>query len=260
MKKTGLITSSRFTVAGVPLFKDVPALLVPGALDYYGIYEDFVRTGIVTETGGLFAPPGWSVRATGAASLCTVANVVGGCLTLTTGAADNDTIQITLGNAVIPSGGAFWVADGNDIWFETRLQHTLVGEINIGIGLMDPAATDYLADGGAALPQPDFIMFNTLDGDANWMLSGNKAAVGVDENNSGIARVANTDITLGFHVSGNTPNYICDGYVNRALVGALQLPFASIPLTGLMPFIAIKTGHAGAESLTVDYIMCVQAR
>jgi len=260
MRKTGFIEGNRVVVApGIPTMNGVPAALIPGQLDWYGLYEDFVK-GLVTDTAGLFSPPGWSGDLTGAASICTIANVVGGRLTLTTGAADEDTLQLTYGNGVIPSGGAFLVADGNDIWFEALLQHTLVGQTNVGIGLMDPANTDYLTDAGGALVQPNFIMFVTQDGDANWFIAGNKAAAGVDKNTTGIARAANTDITLGFHVSGVTPNYICDCYVNRVLIAAAQLPFASIPLTYLMPFIAIKTGHAGAESMTVDYIMCVQAR
>jgi hypothetical protein len=44
------------------------------------------------------------------------------------------------------------------------------------------------------------------------------------------------------------------------LVAAGQAVFADIPLVPLMPFLAIKTGHAGVESLTVDYAMCAQKR
>jgi len=256
MRKTGLIPHNRIAVSGIPQFPGVPAILIPGALTYFGIYEEFLN-GLCTDIGAHFAPPGWTLRHTGAASLCTVADLAGGGLTLTGGAADNDTVQITLGDAI---GGAFWMADNREIFFETRLQHTLGGEVNIGIGLIDPAGADYLANGGAALPNADFIMFDTLDGDANWMISGNKAAAGVDENNTGIARVAATPITLGFHVYGLPLNYVCDCYVNRALIAAAQLPFASIPLTGLMPFIAQKNGWAGPDSVTVDYIMCVMNR
>jgi len=265
MKKTGLLEHNRIAVAGVPQFSGRPAVLIPGALDWYGLYEEFLN-GPGTDRGGHFAPTGWTMRHTGAASAVTVADLAGGAITFTGGAANNDTVQLTLGDAIIPGGGAFLVADGNDIYFEARIAaHSMTGETNIGIGLIDPAAADYLADDGAAPPNVGTLGLFTLDiGHAGpcpahrWYSVGRKAAAEA-YGDTGIAIVAATPITLGFHVSGNTPNYIADFYVNRVLIPAAQQVFANVPLTGLMPFIALKNG-AVSETLTVDYVMCIQAR
>jgi len=258
MKQTGLIEGNRVVIAGMPTFPSVAALLVPGSLAWYGINEEFLK-GPVTDIGGLFMPPGWTGLAVGAGSLYTVANLVGGHGILTTDALDNDMLQITLGNALM---GSFVVADNRDIYFEARLQHTMVGEINLGVGLTNPAAAAYLADNGGALVPTDQIMFATRDGEAalGWYASARNAGGAIAYRLLTVPRVANTTITLGFHSYGVTPNYLVDFYVNRALVAAGQAVFADIPLVPLMPFLAIKTGHAGVESLTVDYAMCAQKR
>jgi len=257
-RKTGLIDARRI-VGNVPNWPDVPAAFIPGDMAWYGFYEECLN-GPITDIGGLFTPPGWTQLAVGAASLINPANMAGGWWTINLGTgADNDTLQITLGNGLM---GSFVVADGRDIWFETRLQHSMAGEINVGAGLINPAAAAYLADNGGASASTDYLMFETRDGEAaiGWNATGRKAGGLAVYSALTIARVAATNIILGIHVSGVTPTYVADFYVNRALVAAGQQVFAQVPLVPLMPFVAIKTGHAGVESLTVDYIMCAQRR
>jgi len=264
---TGYISHKKIKVAGVPQFSGVDAMLIPSDLAYYGINEDFVSCGRDTDQGGHLPPPGWTLRHTGAGSVVTCADLAGGWLTLQGGAANNDTVQITLGDATIPGGGAFLVADNREIWFEARLMHTMVGETNIGIGLIDPAAADYLADDGAAPPNVGTIGLFTLDiGHAGpcpahrWYSVGRKAAAEA-YGDTGIAIVAATPIILGFHISGIVAGalYVADFFVNRVQIPAAQQVFANIPLTNLMPFVAVKNG-AVPENVMVDYIMCVQMR
>jgi len=258
MRKSGYIEHNRLTVS-MPQFSGVPSVLIPGALDWYGVYEECIK-GPCTNINALFSPPGWTSFAVGAASLINPVDFAGGAWLLNLGTgADNDTLQITLGDGLM---GSFVVADGRDIWFETRIQHSMVGEINVGAGLINPAAATYLADNGGASASTDYLMFETRDGEAavGWNATGRKATGVAVYSPLTVARVAATWITLGIHVSGVTPTYVADFYVNRVLVAAGQQIFAQVPLVPLMPFVGIKTGHAGVESLTVDYIMCAQKR
>ncbi|KKL91910.1 hypothetical protein LCGC14_1889940, partial [marine sediment metagenome] len=62
---------------------------------------------------------------------------------------------------------------------------------------------------------------------------------------------------LGFYVNGVTDVTV---YVDRAAVSAGAIATANIPVTGLMPAIAVKAGTGAAETIEFDYLMCVQLR
>lgn len=251
MKKIGFLDGRRPVVGGVPGWSGVPGLLIPGQMQAYGIFEDFLTA---TELAAGTIVPGWELDVT--STTLTIADIAGGAVLLTTGGVDEDTGQLTLGSL---DGGAFWPAAGKDIWFEARVKNSLTGtpkDENLAFGLQDPSATEYLADAGAGPAVNNHLMFLTLDGGTNWLFEGDKAGA-ADQNDLGKAVESLTYHTFGFHVVGVTR---VDVYYDRELVAAGQVTTDNIPVTGLMPFIFIKAGSAAAEAIYVDYIMCVQQR
>lgn len=255
MKKVGYIDARRQIIGGVPGWSQVPALLIPGQLKAYGIMEDFL--GYVLADAAEPSIPNWLCANT--STVLSIADIVGGCVLLQTGAGNEDTGQMQLGDGV---GGAFWPAAGKDIWFEARVKQTITGTntLNLAFGLQDPCgATEILADAGAGPAAQNHLMFLTLDTGAGvnaWSFRGGKVAAATT---NALAKNLESLVfhTYGFHVRGVTQ---VDVYYDRALIAAAKILTANIPVTGLMPFVCIKTGTTEIEAVYVDYIMCVQLR
>jgi hypothetical protein len=250
MKKVGFIDARRPTVGGIPAWGEAPALLIPGQLQGYGIYEEFLG---VTE---LAAPvvPGWRLDVFGGGGALSLADVRGGNVLFQTNGANNDSGQLTLGDAV---HGAFFPEAGKDIWYEAKMKHSYSeADENIAFGLIDPSVGEYLDDDGGGLNIANHLLFVVLDGEALWYFQGDKTGT-TDKNSLATAPVDLALHTFGFHVRGVTA---VDVYYDRALIAAGQVLTASIPVTGLMPFFAIKAGSGHVEAVYFDYIMCVQKR
>jgi len=176
---------------------------------------------------------------------------------ITCGGADNDSGQITLG--ALAGGGGFFPLAAKHIWFEARIYAGVVAaaEFNYFVGLINPVNAAILADDGAALPNNDMLGFVVRDGEANWSFVGDKA--GAEDMNALGAGCAVTAAwhTLGFYVNGVTDVTV---YYDRVEIAAGAIATANIPVTGLMPAIAVKAGAAAAETISFDYLMCVQLR
>jgi len=249
MKKLGFLDARRPVVGGIAGWSGVPAILVPGHMNAFGIFEDFLHS---TELAAGATVPGWELDATG--TTLSIADIIGGCVLLTTGGTDNDTGQLTLGSL---DGGAFWPQAGKDIWFEARVKHSYShADENLAFGLQDPSATEYLGDDGAGAAVNNHLFFSVLDGESEWYFEGDKAGE-TDRNALGKTPEDLVFHTYGFHVRGVTQ---VDVYYDRELVAAGKVVTDNIPVTGLMPFIFIKAGSGNAEAIYVDYIMCVQER
>jgi len=255
MKRIGFLDGRRSVVGGVPAWGGVPALLIPGQLQGYGIYEDFLR--YILADAAEPSVPDWLCAKTN--TVLSIADIAGGAVLLTTGAVDEDTGQMQLGDGV---GGMFWPAAGKDIWFEARVKQTIAGTntLNLAFGLQDPCgATEILADVGAGPAVNNHLMFLTLDtgaGNNAWSFEGDKAGA-PDRNALGENLESLVWHTYGFHVVGVTR---VDVYYDRELVAAAEIATANIPVTGLTPFVCIKTGTTAIEAVYIDYIMCVQKR
>lgn len=256
MKRTGNINAARIVVDGIPAWAEVPAVLVPGNMDAFGIYDDcFQECNLAADRG----PVGYRVMATN--GTWATADVAGGVMQMNTSdTADNDVIQITLGG---DDGGAFWCAANVQTFFEIRCRQTILGTntLNLAFGLQDPANTEYLADAGAGPAVNNHLMFLTLDTGAGvnaWSFEGDLAGT-TDRNALSTNLDSLTWHTYGFFVDGITACYV---YYDRAYVAAGLVATASIPITGLMPFVCIKDGNvaAMAEYIQIDYIMCIQTR
>lgn len=259
MKKFGFIDARRPVIGGVPGWTGVPALLVPGQGQVFGIQEDFFKSTELAAAPGE-SPTGWETDAFGGLGTFVISNEAAGVGLWQTNGADNDAIQSTLGSIGI-GGGAFWPRVGHDIWFEARVKVSHIDEIIVAIGLQDPDPLVYMGNAGAGPAVQNHLLFTAVDAGAgiteNWHFEGGRVAAEVD-NNLAVPLVAlPTWFILGFHVVGITR---VDVYVNRALVAAGQVVTANIPITGLMPVVCIKAGDGAVQAFYVDYIMCVQRR
>lgn len=250
----GYIDGRRVRVGNISTFLDVPGILIPGTLEAYGIFEDFTSLEQLAVGGN---SQGWDFWIQNAAVL-THADVAGGHALITCGGANEDSGQIVLGS--LAGGGIFWPAADKHIWFEARIYAGVVaaGEFNYFVGLVDPVNAALLADAGGAgaMPNDNCIGIWSYDGGTdNWYSigddSGTQATVDLGE------AVTAAWITLGFYVNGIT-SVQC--YINRVATGAIIAP-ANLPDgLGLMPAIAVKNGSAAADTIQVDYVMCVQLR
>lgn len=256
----GYIDGRRMRVGGVPLWGPVPNVLTPGTEEAYGIFEDFIGIEDVAAAATLAMPSGaWDFFVVVGASIAQ-SDLAGGAFILTTDAFDEDSGQVTLGSAA--SGGAFFPLADKHLWFEARVKaHDLVPTDfhNYFIGLVDPKAAAILPAGAGAFAFNDILGFCAQDGDANWSNIGRKVAV-EDLNPLGVGYpVDNGWHRFGFYIDGVTSVKF---YYDRAYVTGQDTDPASIPVVGLMPSIAVRTGDPGnaADSIEVDYIMCVQLR
>jgi len=251
MKKVGFIDGRRPVVGGIPAWDEVPGLLIPGQLQGYGIYEEFLG---ITELAAGAVVPGWRLDGFNGGATLSLADVRGGNALLQTAGGDNDSGQLTLGDGV---HGTFFPEAGKDIWFEARMKHTYSeADENIAFGLIDPSEGEYLDDDGGGLNIANHLLFVVLDGESLWYFQGDKTGTS-DKNSLAIAPVDLAYHTFGFHVRGVTA---VDVYYDRALIAAGQVLTASIPVTGLMPFFTIKAGSGNVEAVYFDYMMCIQAR
>lgn len=253
MKKIGYIDARRLRVGSVPIWGGAPALLIPGSMESYGIFDDLIGLEQLNIGGHT---KDWEYLIQNAAVL-SQADVAGGVALITCGGADNDSGQITLG--ALAGGGAFWLAAGRHLWFEARVQAGVVtaAQFNYYVGLINPVNAAILADDGAALPNNDMLGFVVRDTEVNWSFVGDNAGA-EDMNALGAGCVVNNAWHyLGFYVNGLTDVTV---YYDRVPIAAGAIATANMPITGLMPAIAVKAGAVGAETLAVDYVMCVQLR
>ncbi|HUV76241.1 MAG TPA: hypothetical protein VMW00_06320 [Dehalococcoidales bacterium] len=260
-KKTDYIDAQRQRVGNVPNWGRVPAILTPGTMEAFGIFEKFGFNYILADAAEP-SVPGWLCANT--ATVLSMADLSGGAVLLTTGVTIEDTGQMQLGDGV---GGAFWPAATKEIFYETRLKHTIAGTnvLKLAFGLIDPCGvTEICVDGNTRAPitAVDHLCFLTdIDTGNAWQFEGRKGGV-TDLNALTQTPESLVFHTYGFHVYGTTtalPGF-CDVYYDRAIIAAGQVLHTSIPVTGLTPFLCIKTGGAFIEAVYVDYTMCVELR
>lgn len=252
VKRTGNIDARRITIDAIPGWPEVPAVLVPGNMDVYGIYDDFFKECNLAAGRTL---NGWRLRVTGGA--WTMADEPGGVGLMQTGAVNDQLAQVTLGG---DATGAFLPAAHHDIYYEVRTKIDTVGAgtANVGFGLINPAAADYYQAAGAGIAQTDYICWETIDDAVDtWSFTSASAAGGVDRNDIEIDLESLTFRTFGFWVRGLDAIY---PFFDRVYYPAGLIATANIPLVNLMPFFAVRSGDGTNEPLYFDYCMCIQER
>jgi len=259
-KQPGFIDARRAAVGGIAGWTGpeggIPAILIPGHLDAFGIYEDFLMG---TELAARETPMGWESDEFNAGGVFAIADHIGGVALVQTNGGDNDAMQATLGSCnALGSGGAFWPQAGKDIWFEARVKHSYdPADVNLAFGLIHPGVAQILRDNGVGCNINNRLMFVVLDGEDTWYFEGDKAG-DTDKNDLEKAPADLAWHTYGFHVRGVTA---VDVFYDRVVVAGGKVLTANIPTAaGLMPFFAITAGSAIAEAIYVDYIMCIQKR
>jgi hypothetical protein len=260
MKKIGYIDGRKLRVGGMPQWGPVPAVLTPGVMEAYGVFDDFIGVEDLAAAASLATSQAvWEYWIQVAATIAQ-ADVAGGAGIITTGALDNDSGQIIMGSNA--GGGGFFPAANLHMWFEARARMGLLvaaATFNYFVGLVNPVAAAILTDDGAVPAIPDIIGFIVRDGEANWSFMGDNAGA-QDINPLGAGCVTdNAFHTFGFYVNGVT-DVTC--YYDRVAIAAGALATANIPVTGLMPAFAVKTGDAlnVADTIEFDYVMCAQLR
>jgi len=253
----GYIDGRRMRVGGVPIWGPVPNILIPGSMEAYGIFDDFLSVEDLDANNS--TPTGQATWEFLEATAGTIAQAdeVGGAIAIASPATINNGGQITMGS--LAGGGAFWLAADKHLWFEVRAKATIgsAGHFNFYIGLINPVNADILANGGIALPNDDMLGFVVRDGEVNWSFVGDNAG---DEDMNALGAgcvVDNAYHYLGFYVNGLTNVTV---YYDRAVIAAGAITTDQMPRTGLMPAFAVKAGDGNIEIMTIDYIMCVQLR
>ena len=252
VKRTGNINAARITIDGISGWPEVPAILIPGNLQAYGIYDDFL--GECNLAAGR-TQDGWRLLV--ASGTWILANEAGGVGLLQTGAVNDQLAQITLGGETT---GAFFPVANKDIYFEVRIKVGTAGAgtSNVAFGLIDPAAAAYLGAAGGGITVADYICWETLDdGVTTWNFTAASTAGGVDRNVTATELESLTYHTFGFWVNGITAIY---PFYDRVYEPLGLIATANIPLTGLMPFFAVRSGDGTNEPLYFDYCMCIQER
>jgi len=259
-RQPGYIDGRRTRVGNVPIWGPVPDVPIPGTMEAYGIFDDFLSCEDLAANGS--SPTGkatWEFFIQVAATLAQ-ADEVGGAIVITTGALDEDSGQIIMGSNA--GGSAFVPAAGKHLWFEARVKVGLLvaaATFNYYIGMVKPEAVVILTNAGAIPTNDNMIGFIARDGESNWSFMGSKAdAQDINPLGAGCV-VDNAYHYFGFYVNGVT-DVTC--YYDRAVIAAGALATANIPVTGIMPAFAVKTGDPlnVADTITIDYVMCVQLR
>jgi hypothetical protein len=127
------------------------------------------------------------------------------------------------------------------VWFETRLQCNDADQTDICVGL----TVNFATNPEAMLTAADRIVFEVDDGDASILC----------KTDSGVDLVDDTDVTLGFRVSGTG---LVEFFVNRKLVATHT---TNIPTTELaLAAMSLSGSATGTRSTKIDYIFASATR
>jgi len=162
----------------------------------------------------------------------------GGCLVITTDAADNDGANLQVASE------AFKLVSGKPLYFGIRLKTSEATQSDFFAGL---AITDTDILGAVT----DSIGFKKVDASTAILFELNKDSTATSATVATLA--ANTYVTLEFMFDGTN----VDSYVN----GTLQTRLAMTNLPDdeeLTPSIQFLAGSVGAKTCTIDWIKCIQ--
>jgi hypothetical protein len=186
---------------------------------------------------------------------------VGGVVTLTTGATDNN-------EAYLYSPELFKYLDNRPLEFEAAVQYSEANsdDANILVGLMDaPAAGSLLDDGAGPKASYSGAVFFKADGDTVWSVETSIAGTQtttVTSSPAGTASWQRLAIRV-LDISSSTAKvaFFVDGTQCRDTSGNPIVHSVSIgSATEMAVAVGIKAGSANSESLNLDYITCLQKR
>lgn len=221
----------------------------------FGFFEDFhefVTADLFTDTSA----------DTGAA----VAGIegVGGQVTLTTGATDNNECYLHTTREL------FLFAADKPIVFETRLKYTEANtdDANVCHGLMDAVGANSILDNGGG-PKASYsgAVFFKSDGDTLWSVESSLAGVQTTTQLSATNSLTKTAQVPGggtwqtFRIEVVTISSTeaeVSFYIDGVLVAKHSLTYTSA--TEMQAFVGAKAGDTNSEVVTVDYVSAYQLR
>lgn len=251
-------TDALFGVPECLLWGDAPVLqcLADPSLGAY-LFEDFLRAPSDTTVTGFE-----TIDDSGTGT-CTYQDAAYGVFNVVTAASDNDYHAFASVNEVFNLGLA------KKLWFEARvkLSEATTNESTWWVGLTDTTTTGGM-QANAAGPLADFdgcLIYKTPETALTLNMMVSNATV--QSSSSAFATsVSNTWTRVGFKYEGNnattgtiTPYYSVDG--SSALAAGTAVTFTLASMTASELVFGVKAGPtAGAETLQVDYVRCLQLR
>ena len=183
------------------------------------------------------------------ASVVSVTDGNGGLLTVTTDDAENDGVALQAKTEIIN------ITTGKESWFESRLQ------------VDDATQTDFLVGVGIKDTTPfagwtDSIAFKCDDGSTAIRLVSETNMSGsiVSASVTAVASMSDdTFVKLGYHFDGFSNIKV---YTDDVHVGTVSVVSGTNLVTDedMAPIVAVLTGEAAANTITVDYIAAMQEK
>jgi hypothetical protein len=217
------------------------------------VWDDFVTGGTVLKTFGQFdqSPSAkftdvddtgeWRLRATGSPTTYpTMADEVGGVVTMTTGVSADNKIQAQL------NGTMFSLANGRELYFEVRFNVSSTADFYVGVTDTDGTLVNF--DNGVVCG-----------------ITGTSTVVYRLENAAEANSYVNTAATItsgAYHVLA----FKCradkkvEFYLDGAKIALVNLPGSFPDSEPLSPNFQVNANSSGAETLKIDYILCVGER
>jgi hypothetical protein len=230
------------------VFSELPSLYLPST--HYKFFDDFDRG---AASGAINAD--WTVYETDAGNTEVLTDAVGGIMTLTNGATDDDSAsQVVLANE------SFRLVVGKKLWFETRIRSVAadVTNLDLSIGLIETEDLSTVADNK---PANGIVFIKTDAGVGTIFLNSSDNNTDIVSAAAVHTLVTNTWTRLGFYFDGGaTGSATITPYIN----GVAGSPLTSITyatMAELAPSFKVGNGDAvTTQVLQIDYVLVVQER
>lgn len=125
--------------------------------------------------------------------------------------------------------------------YATRIQIPDLADVEVAVGLIGAAATDYIR-----------FFYSASSGITNWRVQVSDAGA-INSVNTGVP-VTTDEVELSWKFVSDTE---IEFFIDGVSVGSMGL---NVPVVGLQPYIAILTEAAAPKVLYVDYVRIVQDR
>ena len=234
-KYGGASSSPRATGPSPIVWNNIPLgeIVLTGGGKGFGIFDDFIQKPMTTTTY-----PGVIVTAATAGTLVD-GGVEGGVLVLTPGTSEDNGIQMQWGEG-------FYIDSDSNIAFGARIALLDADQTDIFAGL---AITDTTILGGVT----DCIGWKVADGSANLLYQVNKDSGDTSGTDSGEDAADTTYVRLECLVTGESK---AEWYVDGVKVATSTSGFPNDEV--LCPSLAVLTGEAAANTLSVDWFYAYQ--
>jgi len=229
-------------------FSGIPSTALPSA--YHKFFDDFDRG---AASGAINAD--WTVYETDGGNTQVITDAIGGVMTLTNGATDDDSAsQVVLANE------SFKLTAGKKLWFETRIRSTAsdVTNLDLSIGLIETEDLSAVADNK---PANGIVFIKTDAGVGTIFLNSSDNNTDIVSANSLKTLVANTWTRLGFYFDGGATG---SATITPYIDGVAGTPLTSVTyatMAELAPSFMVRNGDATTtQILQIDYVLIVQTR